>query len=115
MRNLHETLLNRISSVDINQNKTDVRVAVVSEPSASDRPVSPRLVLVAVLCLVGAGVGGIAVVYVNKRGMGDSTVNWINNTIEGRSSDIQAVADLVRTMPQIDVDRVGYAGHSQGG
>jgi pimeloyl-ACP methyl ester carboxylesterase len=58
---------------------------------------------------------GIAVVYVNKRDMGDSTGNWINNTIEGRSSDIQAVADLVRTMPQIDVDRVGYAGHSQGG
>jgi polysaccharide biosynthesis transport protein len=41
MRNLHDTLLNRIANIDIGQNRADVRVAVVSEPKALDRPVSP--------------------------------------------------------------------------
>ena len=58
---------------------------------------------------------GIAVVYVNKRGMGASTGNWMNNTIEGRAADVQAVAEAVRAMPQIGPTQVGYAGHSQGG
>ncbi|MCB1331867.1 MAG: alpha/beta fold hydrolase, partial [Maritimibacter sp.] len=57
----------------------------------------------------------IAVVYVNKRGMGASTGNWMNNTIEGRAADINAVAAAVRAMAGIDPARVGLAGHSQGG
>lgn len=57
----------------------------------------------------------IAVVYANKRGMGASTGNWKNNTIEGRAADVIAVADAVRDMPEVDAARVGYAGHSQGG
>ncbi|TVS07750.1 MAG: polysaccharide biosynthesis tyrosine autokinase [Planctomycetaceae bacterium] len=64
MRNLHDTLLNRIANIDIGHSRSDVRVAVVSEPKASDRPVSPKLPLVAMLCLVG-GLGiGLALVYV---------------------------------------------------
>lgn len=58
---------------------------------------------------------GLAVVYANKRGMGASTGNWMNNTIEGRAKDIMAVADTVRAMPEIHAARVGLAGHSQGG
>lgn len=57
----------------------------------------------------------IAVVYVNKRGMGASTGNWMNNTIEGRAADLNTVADAVREMDGIDPARVGLAGHSQGG
>jgi pimeloyl-ACP methyl ester carboxylesterase len=58
---------------------------------------------------------GIAVVYTNKRGMGGSTGNWMNNTIEGRARDLIAVANAVRAMPGIDPQRVGISGHSQGG
>ncbi len=62
--NLHDTLLNRIASIDINQNQSDVRVTVVSHPAAGNGPVSPRLPLVALFCLAaGFGVGA-AVVYV---------------------------------------------------
>lgn len=57
----------------------------------------------------------IAVVYVNKRGMGGSTGNWMNNTIEGRAADIQAVVDVVRARPDINENKVGLLGHSQGG
>jgi polysaccharide biosynthesis transport protein len=64
MRNLHDTLLNRISNIDLGQNRADVRVAVVSEPKALERPVSPKLSLVVMACLVG-GLGiGLAFVYV---------------------------------------------------
>jgi pimeloyl-ACP methyl ester carboxylesterase len=58
---------------------------------------------------------GIAVVYANKRGMGASTGNWMNNTIEGRAADLIAVANAVRDMSGIDPQGVGFAGHSQGG
>lgn len=62
--NLHDTLLNRIAGIDINQNQADVRVTMVSQPAAGNGPVSPRLPLVALFCLVaGITVGG-AVVYV---------------------------------------------------
>lgn len=57
----------------------------------------------------------IAVVYVNKRGMGQSTGNWQNGAIPDRAQDVITVAQAVRARPDIDPDRVGYAGHSQGG
>lgn len=58
---------------------------------------------------------GMAVVYANKRGMGASTGNWMNSSIEGRAEDLIAVANAVRNRPDIDAERVGVAGHSQGG
>lgn len=58
---------------------------------------------------------GVAVALVNKRGMGASTGNWMNNTLQGRATDVQAVAQALRADPSIDPDRVGYLGHSQGG
>ena len=42
LRNLHDTLLDRIANIDLKQNRADVQVAIVSEPTASLRPVSPR-------------------------------------------------------------------------
>lgn len=64
LRNLHETLLNRISNIDINQDRGHVRAAVVSYPSALDRPVSPRLSMVLVLCVGGGLAAGVGLVYV---------------------------------------------------
>jgi capsular exopolysaccharide synthesis family protein len=64
LRTLHDTLLNRINSIDIGKDRADVRATVVSEPSASDRPVSPKLPLVGLMGLL-AGLGvGVTVVYV---------------------------------------------------
>jgi capsular exopolysaccharide synthesis family protein len=64
LRTLHDTLLNRMNSIDVGKDRADVRATVVSEPSASDRPVSPKLPLTAVMFLL-AGLGvGVTLVYV---------------------------------------------------
>ena len=64
LRNLHDALLARINNIDIGKDQTDLRVAVVSEPKASNRPVSPRLSLVGMMCLLGGLGVGVALVYV---------------------------------------------------
>jgi capsular exopolysaccharide synthesis family protein len=64
LRNLHDTLLDRIANIDLKRDRADVQVSIVSEPTASLRPVSPRLSLIGALCLIsGLGIG-ICVVYV---------------------------------------------------
>lgn len=57
----------------------------------------------------------IAVLLVNKRGMGQSEGNYVKNSIEGRASDLYAAVKMLQTYPQIDAENVGVAGHSQGG
>ena len=64
LQRLHDTLLNRITNVDINQNRSDVRVAIVSGAFAANRPVAPRLKFVVLFCLLAGVGGGIAFVYV---------------------------------------------------
>ncbi len=64
LRTLHDTLLDRIANIDIGQNQSEVRVAVVSEPKARPAPVSPKLTLVAAISLIGGLAVGIALAYV---------------------------------------------------
>lgn len=64
LRRLHEIMLDRISDVDINQNHANVRVAVVSDPKALDRPVSPRLLPIAGFCIGFSLCIGIGLAYV---------------------------------------------------
>jgi capsular exopolysaccharide synthesis family protein len=62
LRDLNNTLISRIESIDINQNQPDVRVEVVDPPVAADRPVSPRpLVVLAVSLFSGLGIGFVVV------------------------------------------------------
>jgi capsular exopolysaccharide synthesis family protein len=64
LRKLYDSLLERMSNIDIKQNSSDVRVAVVSEPTATKWPVSPRLKIVIGLCLMAGLGGGAVVVYI---------------------------------------------------
>ncbi len=55
---MNDVLLNQIASLDLRQNGQEVRVAVIHEPIASERAISPRLGAVAVLCVFsGFGIG----------------------------------------------------------
>ncbi len=60
----HRSLLDKMTSVDINQNRGDIRITVVSEPAAEDKPVSPKLAVVGLLCLVVGLGSGTGVIYV---------------------------------------------------
>ena len=56
-----------------------------------------------------------AVIFVNKRGMGQSEGNWMKNDFPGRAEDVLAVVDFIREHQGINPAQVGLIGHSQGG
>ena len=58
---------------------------------------------------------GYAVLYCNKRGLGGSTGNWRKNDFFGRADDAYAAIEYLKTLPEIDTNRIGVSGHSQGG
>lgn len=60
---MHDTLLDRIANVGLNTERDDIRVSMVNEPKAEERPVSPRLALTGLLSLVGGLCVGCATVY----------------------------------------------------
>ena len=64
LRNLHDTLANRIADLGIRQNRSDVRLATVSEPAAHAEPVSPRLSLVSAGCVLAGLASGLLWIYV---------------------------------------------------
>ena len=64
LRSQLESLMGKIENIDINQRNSDVRVAMVSPPVIPDRPVSPVLTRVLVVCMfLGTALGSV-VVYV---------------------------------------------------
>jgi pimeloyl-ACP methyl ester carboxylesterase len=58
---------------------------------------------------------GYAVLYCNKRGLGNSTGNWRRNDFYGRARDAYAGVQYLKSLPFIDPDKIGVSGHSQGG
>jgi pimeloyl-ACP methyl ester carboxylesterase len=57
----------------------------------------------------------MAVLLVNKRGMGLSEGLYTEQSIEGRAEDVLASVAAIQTHPQIDSDHIGLVGHSEGG
>jgi pimeloyl-ACP methyl ester carboxylesterase len=57
----------------------------------------------------------MAVLLMNKRGMGQSQGNYVKNSIEGRAADVHAGVQTLQTHPSIDASHIGVIGHSQGG
>ncbi|WP_299820173.1 alpha/beta fold hydrolase [uncultured Pontibacter sp.] len=57
----------------------------------------------------------IALLYFDKRGVGESEGKWYNTDFEGRAADAKAAADYLASLPMIDKSRIAVAGHSQGG
>lgn len=58
---------------------------------------------------------GIAVLYPDKRGSGQSTGDWSNSTFEELAEDVIAGVQYLKTIPNIDKSRIGIIGFSQGG
>ena len=58
---------------------------------------------------------GYAVLYCNKRGLGNSSGNWRQNDFYGRAEDAYAGVQYLKTLAFIDDKKIGVSGHSQGG
>jgi pimeloyl-ACP methyl ester carboxylesterase len=58
--------------------------------------------------------GVVALIY-DKRGVGESTGDWKMSTLEDLSRDAKAAVHLLAGRPDVDPQRVGLYGHSQGG
>ena len=58
---------------------------------------------------------GIASLRWDDRGVGGSDGNGLLTTFENRAGDVEAAVELLRTRPDIDADRIGLVGHSEGG
>ncbi len=59
--------------------------------------------------------GGIAVFRYDDRGVGGSTGNLAESSMEDLTSDLRAVLHRVRAHPEVNAERTGVMGHSQGG
>lgn len=62
--------------------------------------------------LVGAG---IAVLSYDKRGVGGSSGDWLDATIDDLASDAAAALDFLRGRPEVRSEAAGLFGHSEGG
>ena len=51
----------------------------------------------------------------DDRGIGGSTGDWLQATLEDRASDVQAAVALLLAREDIDSERMGLIGHSEGG
>ncbi len=58
---------------------------------------------------------GIASLRWDDRGVGGSDGNGLLTTLEDRAGDVEAAVELLRMRPDIDADRIGLVGHSEGG
>ncbi len=97
LRHLHDTLLNRITGIDVNQSQADVRVTVVSDPVAGTSPVYPRLLITIALCVAAGLAVGISIVYVI-----DLLDDRFRSPDEITQQTDLAVLAIVRTLPPTD-------------
>jgi uncharacterized protein len=58
---------------------------------------------------------GVAVLDLDKRGVGASGGRWDRQSFAGRADDAHHALDFLRAHPSIDGARIGVIGHSQGG
>ncbi|GLY81368.1 alpha/beta hydrolase family protein [Actinoallomurus iriomotensis] len=58
---------------------------------------------------------GIAVLSYDKRGVGGSSGDWRDATMDDLAADAAAALDFLRTRPGVPAEAVGLFGHSEGG
>ena len=58
---------------------------------------------------------GFAVLSYDKRGVGGSSGDWLDSTMDDLARDVVAALDFLRRQPGVRSDTVGLFGHSEGG
>jgi pimeloyl-ACP methyl ester carboxylesterase len=57
---------------------------------------------------------GLVVLRYDDRGVGASNGQTANTTIEMRASDVQAALNFLRSLPEVNIARIGVVGHGEG-
>jgi len=57
----------------------------------------------------------VALLYFDKRGIGRSEGKWCSTSFEERAADVKTAADYLKTLSNIDTNKIAVVGHSQGG
>lgn len=58
---------------------------------------------------------GFALLYFDKRGIGESEGKWQRSDLYERASDAKAAINFLQTQGRINANRIGVVGHSEGG
>ncbi|MFJ6671352.1 alpha/beta hydrolase family protein [Actinosynnema sp. NPDC091369] len=58
---------------------------------------------------------GIAVLSYDKRGVGGSSGDWLDASVDDLASDASAALDFLRARPEVRAEAAGLFGHSEGG
>jgi len=58
---------------------------------------------------------GYAVLFLEKKGVNGTGGHWARQSFADRAADVRAAVDYLRSRPDIDAQRIGVCGHSQGG
>ncbi len=58
---------------------------------------------------------GIAVLRYDDRGVGGSTGNWAEATLDDRAADVISAIEFLKQHPSVDPKQIGIVGHSEGG
>ncbi len=97
LRSLHDTLLDRMSTIEIKQDHADVTVSVIEDPEATPYPVSPNRNKIATMSLfLGCGFG-FMIVYVLDR-----LEDRFRSPEELRDQLGSPVLAVVRDMPEFE-------------
>jgi uncharacterized protein len=59
--------------------------------------------------------GGVAVLRVDDRGVGESGGNWMAVGYDGYAQDVRCGVEFLKGLPEINAQRLGLLGHSEGG
>ncbi|AKD04236.1 hypothetical protein PKOR_15515 [Pontibacter korlensis] len=97
------------------QVKSKVPAIVFCVGSSSSSTMAHYASFTAALLEQSLPMDSIAILYFDKRGVGESEGRWYTTDFEGRAADAKAAADYLLTLPFIDSDRIAIVGHSQGG
>ena len=97
LRDLDATLQTRLDNIDIKTNQSDVRVAIVSDAVAKNKPVSPRPLWVAFMCCAAGMGAGIGIIYVM-----DVLDDRFRSPEELRDQLGAPVLAIIRQLPETD-------------
>lgn len=104
LRELHDTLRNRVANLDMTQDQPEVSLSIVSAAKPIEQPVSPRFLIVVVASLFGGLAAGIAVAYI--RDVLDDRFASVEELRDQLDAPILSVVRRLETHANVGLDAI---------